>query len=91
MITMDYITYSLPPSEENNNDKKIDEKVLNYRRKHKKCKYCKYLKLEVPRIDTVPAYYKCVAKDKIIRDMYPDMRNVRRACACYEANEENQE
>ena len=65
---MDYITGSLPPSEENNNDnnKNIDEKVLNYRKKHKKCKYCKYLKLEVPHIYTVPAYYKCVAKDKII-------------------------
>ena len=83
---MDYITGSLPPSEENNNDKNIDEKVLNYRKKHKRCKYCKYLKLEVPRIDTVPAYYKCVAKDKIIRDMLPDMTNVLRFCSCYTVN-----
>ena len=35
-VCMDYITGSLPPNEENNNDKKIDEKVLNYRKKHKK-------------------------------------------------------
>ena len=85
---MDYITGSLPPSEENNNDnnKNIDEKVLNYRKKHKKCKYCKYLKLEVHHIDTVPAYYKCVAKDKIIRDMLQDMTNVLRFCSCYTVN-----
>lgn len=81
---MDYITDSLPSSEENNNNKNIDEKVLNYRKKHKKCKYCKYLKLEIPPINTVPPYYKCVAKDKkIIRDMLPDMTNILRFCSCY--------
>ena len=86
VITMDYITGFLPSSEEINNDKNIDEKVLNYRKQHKRCKYCKYLKLEVPCIDTVPAYYKCVAKDKIIRDMLPDMTNVLRFCSCYTVN-----
>lgn len=69
----------------------MDEKVLKYRKKHKKCKYCKFIKLIVPHIDSVPSYYKCLAKDKIIRDMYPDMRNVRRFCSCYEVNEENKE
>ena len=80
---MDYITDYLLSNEENNNDKNIDEKVLNYRKKHKKCKYCKHLKLEIPRINTVSPYYKCVAKDKIIRDFLPDMTNILRFCSCY--------
>lgn len=84
---MDYITGSLPLSEEDSTGKNMDKKIIKYRKKHKKCKYCKYLKLEVPHVDTVPAYYKCIAKDKIIRDMLPDMTNTLRFCFCYEVNE----
>lgn len=84
---MDYIADSLSQNKEENNGKKIDEKVLKYRNKHKKCKYCKYLRLIVPCVDIVPAYYKCVAKDKIIQDTLPDMTNIRRFCSCYEAKE----
>lgn len=69
----------------------MDEKVLAYRKKHKKCKYCKYLKLITPRIDSVPPYYKCIAKDKIIRDSFLDMKNVWRICSCYQVNEREKE
>lgn len=65
----------------------MDEKVLKYREKHKKCKYCKYLKPMIPHADPILMYYMCLAKDKIIKDMYPDMTNIRRFCSCYEVNE----
>ena len=65
----------------------MDEKVLKYRKRHKKCKYCKYLKFVLPRSYSVP-YYKCIAKDKIINDVAPDMTNVLRFCSCYDVNEE---
>lgn len=65
------------------------EKVLNYRRKHKKCKYCKYLRLDCSgeRVGVLP-FYICIVKDKIIGDCLPDMTKVRRIfCKCYEADE----
>ena len=75
------------PSEEYKNNKRMDDKIIKYRKRHKKCKYCKYLKLDIPRINTTLPYYKCITKDKIIRDMLPDMTNVLRICSCYEVNE----
>lgn len=65
----------------------MDEKIIKYRKRNKKCKYCKYLRCVVPRISLVPTYYECIAKDKIIRDMFPDMRNILRICSCYEVKE----
>ena len=66
----------------------MDEKVLNYRKKHPKCNYCKWLKYisisSLPMTD----FYKCKAKDKIIKDYLPDMTKVPRwFCTCYEVDE----
>ena len=69
----------------------MDEKVLAYRKKYKKCKYCKYLKLIIPGISLISSYYKCTAKDEIIRDSFPDMRNIWRICSCYQVDEREKE
>ncbi len=69
---------------------KMSEKVLKYREKHKKCQYCKHLKIVVPQIN-VPSYQLCCAKGKIIRDYLPDMTSVRRICSCYEVDENRYE
>ena len=68
-------------------EKYMDEKVMEYRKKHKKCKYCKYLRLIVSNSHSVPDYYKCIAKDKIIDDILIDMTNILRFCSCYEVKE----
>ena len=56
-----------------------------YREKHKKCQYCKHLKIVVPQIN-VPSYQLCCAKGKIIRDYLLDMTSVMRICSCYEVD-----
>lgn len=66
----------------------MDKKVFEYRKKHKKCKYCKHLKYELPCVNVVPAYYKCIAKDKVIQNTFPDMTNILRICSCYEVDED---
>lgn len=68
----------------------MSEKVLRYREKHKKCQYCKHLKMVVPVID-VPSYQLCCAKEKIIRDCLPDMTSIRRICSCYEVDKNRYE
>lgn len=70
---------------------KMTDKVIKYRERHKKCVYCKHLKLVFPKIDSVPAYFNCMAKGKIIRDTLPDMTNIRRICSCYEVDESKYE
>lgn len=66
----------------------MDLKVLKYRQKHKKCRYCKYLNFVVPKY-IIPSYYKCLAKDKIIKDIFPDMTKAPRwFCSCYEVRDE---
>lgn len=64
----------------------MTKKVIKYREKHKRCKYCKHLYLDCSgeRVG-VHAYYKCLAKDKIIHDILPDMTSFPRwFCECYE-------
>ena len=66
----------------------MEEKVLAYRRKHPKCKYCKYLKYH-SRFNLGVYYYKCEAKNKVIRDISPDMTCFPRwFCSCYEVDKE---
>ena len=66
----------------------MDEKVYQYRKKHKKCKYCKHLKYK-GHFGIGVSYYLCEAKDKIIKDLIPDMRELPRLfCSCYEVDRE---
>lgn len=67
----------------------MDEKVLNYRKKHPKCKYCKWLKfISVTSFLPMTSFYKCIAKKKTINDCFPDMTNIPRwFCECYEVDE----
>lgn len=61
----------------------MTKKVIDYRNKHKKCLYCKYLKYSS--FISSCGFYKCEAKDKIIKDSMPNMLNVPRwFCSCYE-------
>lgn len=64
---------------------KMSEKVLKYIEKHKKCQYCKHLKIVVLQIN-VPSYQLCCSKGKIIIDYLSDMTSVRRICSCYEVD-----
>lgn len=60
----------------------MDEKVLKYRQKHKRCKYCKYLVYRSPRFS--PSYIECKAKDKLIG---VDIVEIPRwFCSCYEVD-----
>lgn len=43
------------------------EKIIEYRRKHPKCKWCKYCKAIVPSNLPVPSFDKCLLKEIIIR------------------------
>lgn len=50
----------------------MDKKMLEYRKKHPKCKFCKYLSLEGGEIASDYHYYwECELKEKIIT--YPHM------------------
>lgn len=66
----------------------MDNKVRQYRKQHQKCKFCKYLKHVIPHVNCVQSYYHCEAKDKIIRDIFPDMTEFPRLCSCYELKDE---
>lgn len=52
----------------------MDKKVVKWRSSplHRKCMFCKYLTI-VSRIDGHSDYYKCLAKEKIVNDGWPDM------------------
>lgn len=67
----------------------MNDKILSWRssRLHRKCCYCKHLcRVETP-IDG--GFYKCVAKAKIIRDLFPDMTSVHRPfCQLFEGENE---
>lgn len=45
----------------------MDENILKYRQKHKKCKFCKYLTYD-SRAERIcgTGFFKCKVKDKII-------------------------
>ena len=52
-----------------------------WRNKHPRCSFCKWLKLEVIKINlSIPDYYKCIVKNKIIN--CTDLP--RPWCSCYE-------
>lgn len=64
----------------------MNEKVRKYREKHKRCKYCTYLK---PEYFGENSWYICKAKEKIIKDLTPNMICVPRPfCKCYEVRDE---
>lgn len=64
------------------------DKIIEYRKKHPRCRYCKYSKCV-----TVPVllwdshnYYKCVLKDKIIKyDFYDSIAGM--FCKYYECGD----
>lgn len=63
----------------------MDSKIKKYRTKHKKCKWCKYHKINKICID-LPYYYTCELKDKIIT-----WESIPRLCKWYEVKEEKKE
>ena len=66
----------------------MTDKVKKYRAKHKRCKYCRHLRLVIRR-DNTGDYYYCVAKEKIIEDYFPDTTQILRCfCQCYEVKED---
>lgn len=62
----------------------MDDKILRYRKRHKKCKFCKYLITVIPKIDCVPIYTECIAKDKVI----VCDSTYRPFCSCYTVKED---
>lgn len=53
-----------------------------WRQDHPKCKFCKYMKTVIPKIDADLAPYDiCQVKDKIVNDELP-----RWFCQCYEVD-----
>lgn len=44
----------------------MDEKVVRYRKRHKRCKYCIHKTLRTPKCSGLPDYYVCEAKDKVM-------------------------
>lgn len=59
----------------------MDEKVLKYRKRHKRCKYCKYYHLDGA-VQLGLDYEHCKAKDSIIYSI--DIP--RWFCSCYEVD-----
>lgn len=60
----------------------MDEKVYQYRKKYKKCIYCKHCRGIKDSVD-----YWCNAKEKVISGCLPNMaRMLRLSCSCYEVN-----
>lgn len=62
----------------------MDENILKYRQKHKKCKFCKYLTYD-SRAERIcgAGFFKCKVKDKIIRSI-----DIKRFCGYYIVKEE---
>lgn len=48
----------------------MDIKIKEYRNKHHRCKYCKFLRYVHPPFDIACSYRKCCLKDKIIPDLF---------------------
>lgn len=63
----------------------MDSKIKEYRTKHKKCKWCKYYKINRIPVDPM-CYYTCDLKDKII-----NWESLPRLCKWYELKEEKNE
>lgn len=62
----------------------MDENILKYRQKHKRCKFCKYLTYD-SRAERIcgTGFFKCKIKDKIIRNI-----DIKRFCKYYIVKEE---
>ena len=59
---------------------KNDKNIIEYRQKHKKCKWCKYYKHIVKEVGVdIYSYDECLLKDKIIYFI-----NAYRMCKYYE-------
>lgn len=57
---------------------------LEWRDKHPRCCFCRWLKFEVIKVDLPIDYYKCIVKDKII-----NCTNLPRPwCRCYQTKYE---
>lgn len=61
----------------------MDEKVVRYRQRHKRCKYCIHKTLRTPKCSGLPDYYVCEAKDKIMLDWSVEYLP-RVFCSCYQ-------
>lgn len=62
----------------------IDNKIIQYRKKHKKCKFCKYYEHIVKEVGIdIYSYSVCNLKDKII-----NFEELPRLCKYYELKEE---
>ena len=46
----------------------MDSTVLNYRKKHPRCRYCKYNKIETDQL-LLRDYRRCEVKDKMLSNM----------------------
>lgn len=58
-------------------NEKIDYDFLEYRKNHKRCKFCKYFS-----ISSIPSKFVCVVKLKLVNPNIP-----RWLCESYEAKE----
>lgn len=56
-----------------------------YRLKHRRCRWCKYIKIVQPPHCICPDYYKCLVKDKIISELFWNWRGA--FCKCYKPEE----
>lgn len=68
----------------------MDEKIKKYRKKHHRCKWCKYYRYRSPSTKIMglscPDYEECVLKDKTIH-----FTNIKNICLYYELKEEDNE
>lgn len=68
----------------------MNEKIVKWRSSplHRRCAFCKWLRVVTPPIG-VGSFYECIAKDKIIRDIFLDLtRIIRPFCRLYELDTE---
>lgn len=65
----------------------MDAKILEYRKTHPKCKFCKYYKwYSIDMCHWTTCYGKCLLKEKII-----NYDNLLRLCKYYEVKESKNE
>lgn len=65
----------------------MNNKIKEYRTKHKKCKWCKYYKYHTySEGHCICSYGECLLKDKII-----NWESIPRLCKWYELKEDNNE
>ena len=65
----------------------MNEKIMKYRTKHKKFKWCKYYRYNsLAQCHWITCYGECTLKDKII-----NFEDIPRICRYYEVKEKNNE